>query len=93
MLYSRLHVMMGKTMKRLAERDEKKGEDASGLRALYHEHMFLAYMIMSHDTDFELSSKLPARTLGLINDAMLHGTNFEMGKKSNISQSVTHIDN
>ena len=84
---------MGDTMKRLAERDEKKNEDASGLHALYHEHMFLAHMIVSHNTDFELSSKLPARMLRLINNAMLHGTNFEMGKKSNISQSTIHADN
>ena len=57
MLYSRSHVLMGENMKRFAERDERKGENASSMWALYHGHMYLAYKVISDGKDFEIDKK------------------------------------
>ena len=48
---------MAKKLEQMAERDEKKGEDAGCLRTLILGHMFLAYNMMAGGRDYEIDKK------------------------------------
>ena len=45
---------MAENLKRMADRREKKGEDANGMRMLYHGHKYLAHIMLANGTDYEI---------------------------------------
>ena len=53
MLCSRSWELMARSVERIAKRREKRGEDPSSMRALYHGCMYMSYSVISDGTDHE----------------------------------------